>query len=239
MYKFKNKIKLYLGLIILLFVLIIFFSIMLFLNINNGILSVLYGVGALGAFIIMFIFKNNYDYQMNLYRYQELLNSASKPVSLLYKVSENEIMNRLKQNNYKSFTKGDNYASFYKLDNGIINHKRHRTLYIAVILLNNSKNFSDPKNNDYFEEVEKNLYKKEKYIQRVFYQVKIVNNFTEKNIIDTNKIFFVSAKREHIIVQNLLFNTNKNSLYFLHSKSKFPNKYFIHSNKLINDMFIK
>ncbi|HHT82377.1 MAG TPA: hypothetical protein GX003_02930 [Acholeplasmataceae bacterium] len=235
----KKKVKLYLSLIIGLSLLILFFAIMLFININDGILSLLYGIGFFGFFIILFLVKNNYDYNMNLYRYQELLDNALEPISLSYNVSQAKVMEKLKEHDYKVYTKGDNFISFYKLDKGIIDHKRHRTLYIAVILINNKKEFSDPINNDYFEAIEKHLYKKEKYFQRVFHQIKFVSEYNNKNISDTNKIFFINAKREYIVIQNLLFNTNNNSLYYLHSNEKAPNKYFVHSDNLIDEMFIK
>ncbi len=241
MKKVRKQMLKYLIYILIFTILIIGSVIFVILQFNNDSLwaSLVIVLALILTFILM-KFYNEFNYLKHEFVMVSLIENNEKPIPTEINIAdvsfERHIIDKL---GYKHYKNQPNYSIYYKVDKGLTKRKSQSTLY-AILLYKKELSFIDDSSNKMFEDLEKSLYKKEKYRQRVFLQLKqTADHFTKENIEDTNKIFFISHRRNNIVVLNLLFSKKLKELYYLHSNTikqpSYLNIAYEEINKLLNE----
>jgi len=220
--KLKNKQKIILIILIFLMISIIVSAFLTFKYINDLMLSTIFLFVFIICFIILLKLKGKFDYLNYIYKYENLIEKRKEPIKLKNKVSLANVTTFLKNSNYKLNAGNDNYKIFYKIST--IKNKQI-ILHAFLIILNNNE-FENVSNNDYFQNLEKNISEKlPKVYHRQFFQIKLAN-INEDLINSANKVFFVPLKKAQVILLNLIFDENKNQLYYLNAGNDNPNGFY-------------
>lgn len=235
MEKIRNKMRIYLILILIFSVAIIATSVTGFILISkNEILSTVLILTA--VVILFFTLKFNTEFEINRHQYIHLSmlkykdNSILKNSNLLNSKHHDYLIKLL---NYKTKASGDDYTLYYKIDDGINTKRRNKTLY-AFIIFKKDIMFEDRELSDIFENLERSLAKGESFYNRIFFQMKLTNSkFTTDDIKNADRIFFIKHRRNSVVVLNVLHNPINHEIYYLRSKSYKPVFYLDYAiNKL-------
>lgn len=219
MKKLRNKMTLYFALILTISAIIIASSVYVVLTITDISLfsSILIFVVVILTFILVKL-NNELAYLKHEFVLRNLLLNKEKPIHSKMVITSDQYVTMLTETlDYKQYTTNSDFTLYYKVVKGATKRRKHSTLY-AILVYKKDKSFIEDASNQMFESLEKYLNKKEKYNQRIFVQLKqIATNYTDEDIEDTDKIFFISHRRNNIVLINLLFNRKTNQVYYLKS----------------------
>lgn len=215
----------YFSLLILLALLILGIMIYALLQLDSfGILpSILLIIAIILTFVLLKLYEQ-FSYYKHQYILTGMLENKQEPRKINITALTTNFINNLTQNlNYTLHQATSSFSSYYKIDRGLTKRRTHKTLFV-VLVFNKNISFIDQKSTIAFENLEKSLPKKEKYSQRIFIQIKKTEKkFTDADIEDTDKIFFLNQRRMNIVVLNALYSIDQQQVYYLYSdKIKLP-----------------
>lgn len=221
-----KKIKLHLILMVIISLVIMSLVIMalIFLLTSRAEISLILVIVAIGLAFLLFKIKTEFDYLRHTLIIEELLKNKAGIKKIKYKLLNDNFYNdKLTKLNYVLHHRTSEYDLYYKVDKGISPGKNNQILY-AILIVDEGISFIDKKTSDAFQKLEQALPKNVRYNKRIFYQFKKTSNaFTENDISDADKIFFLSMNHVNVVVLNVLYNDNTNSLYYLNAnKIKLP-----------------
>lgn len=182
--------------------------------------------------------KNQFEYNRHQYQLNGLLENKNNPFSIDKSILNNDFYKYLEtKENYIHYRTDSVYTIYYKIS-GALTNKKTKTLY-AILILHTTVDFTSETTSNAFETLERYLYKKEKYQQRIFYQFKQTTDPLNKKFQnEADHIFFINDKKNNIILLNVITNPKTNKVYFLNSKkfkpSNFLNSSLIYLDNLIN-----
>lgn len=216
----KTKMRSQLIIIILLAIVIIASVVSAFVLLLSSLAnySILVIVVTIIVTIILLKVKNNFEYTRHMYTLEELLRNAEKPFKLNKAIlNDNYLSQLITKFNYQLYTKTNDYKLYYKIEHGLTKQKRNRILY-AILIINNDISFIDKQTNQAYYDLERSLTKKDRYDKRIFFQFKTTKDtFTDEDIEDANKIFFLSVPNENIVVLNTIYDLKNKNIYYLYS----------------------
>lgn len=232
---FKNKQRQYLTILILLSTLIVTNVIFMIIKLDEYLVSTLLLIALILLLLLLFYFKSSFDFYSRKYHYAKLLIEAENPIKLKKTYSIDDIVTMLDNNGYQVFSNDKKYIFLYKVANKNKSKKR-RILYATLIFLDPNLSLNDPETNKYFSNLEDSLLKKEKYMHRIFYQININDKIDVK---EANNVYFVSSRYENYIFINVLLNNTNKTIYYLHSNTSSPNRFYTLATDNLKEMFIK
>lgn len=234
MQELRKKQKIYLNILFLIALLITADVIVAIIYINHMIISTIVILLLIVLLLLIYYFKSKYDFYATRYQYAKLISVAEEPLSIRKTTDPNALAKQLEKNGYEIYTKNGEYIFLYKITNRK-KKRKHRILYAALIFINMELSFDDAITNNFFASLEDATHKKEKYMQRIFYQIKI----NDKDPIESaNNNLFVSSRQENYIFINVLFNNSKLQMYYLHSNEFSPNRYYTLASEELQNVFI-
>lgn len=229
----KQKIHLYILLLIAISI-----GILIFLSIkylDHYVLSIIFLLAIILLMIALFYTKAKYDYYTRNYFYNRLIDSAEKPLKINRNLNINSVTDILSKDGYKIFIQDANFILFYKYER-IEERKRQKSLYAMLIYLGNDYSFNNSFTNKYFGALEDEISKKDKYVQRLFFQLSIDS---QKTIEEANDVLFLSNRNENYVLLNITINNINKVIYFLHSNKFSPNRYYTLAVNELYKLFIK
>lgn len=227
----KRKMNLYLVLLLSLSAALLTVLIILLVRIEKvDLLSIFLIIGAIGMVYLLLKLYDRFDYLKHEYILVSLMTNKQGEIKFNPKKTFN-LRDVLKSLDYQHFKSTNDFSIYYKISSGITKKKRNNTLY-AVSVFNRNIAFSDDKTTNAFIDLEQSLYKKEKYYNQIFIQLKEKNGkFEEEEKLDADKIFFVTTRKVNVVLLNALYNINNNSAYYLfNSNIKLP--YYLNAGYL-------
>lgn len=231
---FKIKQRQYLTILIFLSALIVINIVFMIIKLDAYLLSVILLISLILLLLLLVYFKSIFDFYSRKYHHAKLLIEAEQPIKLQESNSIDDIINIHNRNGYKVFLSDEKYLLLYKITNKNKSKKR-RVLYASLIFLDSNLSLNDPETNKYFSNLEDSLLKKEKYMHRIFYQININDKIDYK---EANNVYFVSSRYENYVFINVLFNNNNRTIYFLHSRTSSPNRYYTLATDNLKELFI-
>lgn len=214
-----NKTKKYFVLLITLSTIILGLSVTAFILLL-GEHSLLGSIILIFTIILVFVnikIKNHFDFLRHSSLIQNLIKNRNQPYKTNNKLSINFLHKRLTDLNFDIFNSKNAFDVYYKVDYDETKRAGNKILY-AIIVLKSDISFIDNKLMQAFEDLENSFpNRKVKYNKRLFYVFKRTNGkFTNEEIIDANKVFFLSLRRVNIVILNILYNDLKD-LYYLNA----------------------
>lgn len=222
MEKLRKKQTFYLIVLILISLLIAGGIVVSIIYIDHMVISTLTVLSLIVLLLVLYYFKTKYDFYTLRYQHIRLKDEANEPIGINTTMNLKTIQLDLEKNGYQLFTENAEYKLLYKIDNKK-KKRKHRILYATLIFLNSDLNFDDSYTNTFFQSLENQVQPKEKYKQRIFYQIKIND---KEDTSSANNNLFVSSRNENYVFINVLFNNNEKFVYYLHSNTFSPNRYY-------------
>jgi len=181
--------------------------------------------------------KNQFDYLRHETVLKNLINNQNKPYKLKNKLFDNNFYNHIEKTlSYQKYKQTNTFDLYYKIDYDDSKKSKNKVLY-SILILKNNLPFIDNNVMKAFEDLENSFTRKDgHYNKRLFYVFKQNDGpFTKDNIIDANKVFFLSVKRVNIVILNVLYNTS-NEIYYLNAPNVKTPHIFNLSYKHLNEI---
>lgn len=239
MKEFRTKMRRNLIILLILAVVVIITAVISFMTIfQYPLISSLSIIIAIISVYFLTKTKSQFEYNRHQYQLNGLLEYKNKPFNIKKQILNNEFYRFLEtKENYKHYRTDTIYTIYYKVSKGLTN-KKTKTLY-AILVLHSNVDFTSETTSNAFESLERYLYKKEKYHQRIFYQFKTTNSpLNNKVQTEADHIFFINDKKNNIILLNVILNPKTNKVYFLNSQKFKPSNFLstslVYLDNLIN-----
>lgn len=220
--EYRKKQRLYLTLIILItFLLLGVLTILIFLNNPLEMQLTLFLIAGIAALVPLLILKRKFDLATFSYKHKQLFLNLEPGIVLEKNILNNDWIDFIKTQGFINYRSHGSYHMFYKIDDGINEKRSQRTLFVILLIMDEKISFENQQMSNLINGLEKTISKKKRYKNRVIYQFKSGQKFTQEKSKSTNYILFANQNSYNIVLINLYYFIEDNVAYFVHS-NKFP-----------------